>query len=73
MRRCIDRTLEALPWLVDCEDAGQVNGYAYASGHGERRAYDWSVNLSNYLREDVRGKGIGRRLYTGLLPLLTSR
>ena len=70
MRRRIDATLPVLPWLVHEDDAGRVAGYAYAGKHAERQAYQWSVNVSVYLREDTRGKGIGRRLYETLLPML---
>jgi phosphinothricin acetyltransferase len=72
MQRRIQSTLESLPWLVYLDDIGRVAGYAYASMHGERQAYRWSVNVSVYLREDARGKGVGRRLYETLLPLLAS-
>ncbi len=68
MRRRIEMTLASLPWLVHVDDSGQVAGYAYAAKHAERQAYQWSVNVSVYLREDTRGKGIGRRLYEALLP-----
>ena len=73
MRRRIETTLAALPWLVHLDDSGQVAGYAYAGKHAERQAYQWSVNVSVYLREDARGKGIGRRLYEVLLPMLMKR
>jgi L-amino acid N-acyltransferase YncA len=38
MRRRIAYTLESLPWLV-CERQGRVAGYAYASEHSARAAY----------------------------------
>ena len=72
MQRRIVTTLETLPWLVHLDRAGDVAGYAYAAKHGERRAYEWSVNVSVYLREDARGNGMGRRLYEQLLPMLTA-
>jgi len=72
MRRRIATTLPALPWLVHLDNSGQVAGYAYAGRHGERQAYQWSVNVSVYLRDDTRGKGVGRRLYEALLPMLTT-
>ena len=36
------------PWLV-CEIDGKIAGYAYASKHGQRAAYQWSVDVSIYL------------------------
>ena len=41
----ITGTLERLPWLV-CDAAGEVLGYAYASGHRSRPAYRWAVDVS---------------------------
>ena len=45
-------------------------GYAYASRHRERAAYRWSADVSVYVREEARGKGIGRALYTSLFAIL---
>ncbi len=69
MRTRIVKTLEFFPWLV-AEDAGRVLGYAYASRHRERAAYRWSADVSVYVREDARGKGVGRKLYTSLFAIL---
>lgn len=57
------------PWLV-CETDGSIAGYAYASMFSERAAYQWSVNLSVYIKEEYQGKGIGRTLYRTLFELL---
>jgi L-amino acid N-acyltransferase YncA len=62
-------TQERFPWLV-CEHEGQVAGYVYASAHHERAAYQWSVNVSAYVHEQHRRRGIGRALYTSLFALL---
>lgn len=53
------------PWLVWEED-GQILGYAYGSKAFPRAAYQWDADLSIYLRQDCRARGIGRRLYTAL-------
>lgn len=58
-----------IPWLV-MERAGAVCGFAYASPHNERPAYDWSVNVSVYVAESHRGQSVGRSLYTALFDLL---
>ncbi len=69
MRRRITATLATLPWLV-CERDGRVVGYAYASRHRERAAYDWSVDVSVYIDPAWHRRGIGRALYTSLFSLL---
>ena len=56
------------PWLV-FEDGG-VLGYAYASRHRERAAYQWCVDVSVYVGERHRRRGIGRALYQSLFALL---
>jgi phosphinothricin acetyltransferase len=70
MRGRIEKTLASLPWLVALDEAGAVCGYAYASKHRERAAYQWSVDTTVYVRYDQRGRGVGRGLYGRLLPLL---
>jgi L-amino acid N-acyltransferase YncA len=70
MRSRIEKTLASLPWLVAEDAAGTVCGYAYASKHRERAAYQWSVDTTVYVREDMHGRGVGRALYGRLLPLL---
>lgn len=69
MSQRIEQTLKNFPWLV-CEDSGEVRGYAYASQHRARVAYQWSVDVSVYIHEDSRRQGIGRKLYTALFELL---
>jgi L-amino acid N-acyltransferase YncA len=56
------------PWLVFDEHG--VAGYAYASRHRERAAYQWCVDVSVYVAEKQRRRGVGRALYTSLLALL---
>lgn len=63
---------ERFPFLVYEED-GQVLGYAYASPYKERAAYDWSSEVSIYLDEAVRGRGIGTQLYDALEQELAQR
>jgi L-amino acid N-acyltransferase YncA len=60
------------PWLVaTAED--EVLGYAYASEHRQRAAYRWSVDVTAYVAEAARGRGVGRRLYGGLIPMLRAQ
>jgi L-amino acid N-acyltransferase YncA len=63
-------TLHDLPWLVSEDAQGTVNGYVYASKHRERPAYQWSVDVTAYVREDARGQGVGKRLYQALFAEL---
>ena len=65
----IAKTLEKYPYLVAEED-GVVVGYAYASTYYARAAYDWAVELSVYVSQDARGKGVGSKLYDKLEDLL---
>jgi phosphinothricin acetyltransferase len=69
MRQRIDKTLTALPWLVGAQE-GTVIGYAYASRHRERAGYRWSVDVSVYVGDGYRGRGIGRALYSSLFAIL---
>ena len=41
-------------------EAGNVDGYAHAGRHRERAAYQWSVDVSAYVRADCRGRGVGK-------------
>lgn len=57
------------PYLV-CEREGRVAGYAYAHRHMERAAYQWNAELSVYVEQSLRGRGLGFALYSALLDLL---
>ena len=72
MRGRIEKTLQDLPWLVSEDAQGAVNGYVYASKHRERPAYQWSVDVTAYVREDARGLGVGKRLYQALFAELVT-
>lgn len=61
--------LEHAPWLV-CEVEGEILGYAYASKHRQRAAYQWSVESSVYVGAKLRRKGVGKALYSSLFQLL---
>ncbi len=62
-------TLETWPWLV-YESDGVVAGYAYASKHRERAAYQWCVESSVYVLDDFQQKGIASTLYKTLFDIL---
>jgi phosphinothricin acetyltransferase len=69
MARRLAVILAYAPWIVVEHDAGVI-GYAYASKHHERAAYQWSVDVTVYIHQDHHRRGVGRALYTSLLELL---
>lgn len=69
MGRRLAVILAHAPWIV-LEHGGDVVGYAYASKHHERAAYQWSVDVTVYIRASHHRRGVGRALYTSLLELL---
>lgn len=69
MRRRIQNVLTDRPWLV-FETAGQVLGYTYATTFRERPAYRWGTEVSIYVSEPARGRGLGRKLYGALFEVL---
>ncbi len=69
IERRIAKTLAKHPWLV-CEDGDGIAGYAYASEHRDRLAYQWSVDVSCYVHERARRRGIASRLYGALFRIL---
>jgi L-amino acid N-acyltransferase YncA len=72
MQERMGKLLAKLPWLV-CEGDGGLTGYAYASPHRDRAAYQWSVDTSVYLRRGLQRRGLGRALYSELLTLLVQQ
>lgn len=58
----ITHTLKRYPYIV-AEKDGRMIGYAYAGPYKEREAYSWAVEMSVYIRQDMRGCGAGRILY----------
>jgi phosphinothricin acetyltransferase len=61
--------LATWPWLV-CEKGGEIAGYAYATRHRERVAYQWCTESSVYIHDDHQKKGIARALYLALFSIL---
>ena len=68
-QRRIREFSEAYPYLV-CEEDGVIIGYAYAHRAFERAAFGWDAEVSIYLDQNVRGRGIGKICYRVLLSLL---
>src|ERR1700677_1601123 len=67
-RKVVDR---GYVWLV-AVDATGVLGYGYYAPFRERSAYRFSVEDSIYVREDVRGQGVGKGLVARLIELATA-
>ncbi|HVZ10489.1 GNAT family N-acetyltransferase [Rhodopila sp.] len=59
-------------WLVAC-DASGVLGYGYYGPFRERSAYRFAVEDSIYVRDDVRGQGVGKALVSKLIELATAQ
>ncbi len=53
------------PYIKAVED-GRILGYAYANSFKERKAYDWSVETTVYVRQNSRRQGVGKALYEQL-------
>ncbi len=69
LRQRMSKTLERMPWL-SCDLDGVVAGYAYATPHRVRVAYQWSVEVVVYVHEQHRQRGVARALYRSLFALL---
>jgi phosphinothricin acetyltransferase len=65
----ISKTLETHPWLV-AEIDRRVAGYVYAGPHRARPAYRWSADVTVYVHDDFRRRGVGSSLYRALLEIL---
>ena len=72
MVRRIDDTLATYPYLV-ADRAGEVVGYVYARQWRDRRAYDWDVEITVFVKDGHGGGGIGRAMYTALTRLLAAQ
>ena len=59
-------------WVVARDPTG-VLGFGYYGPFRHRSAYDWTVEDSVYVREDVRGQGVGKAIVAELLRLAEER
>ena len=59
------------PWLV-AEHDGKILGYAYATAHRGRKAYQWNQETTVYVHPDYRKRGIAKKLYDKLFELLVA-
>jgi len=70
--RYISGTAGRHDWLVARDTTG-VLGYGYYGPFRHRSAYDFTVEDSVYVREDVRGQGVGKALVADLLHRAEAR
>jgi phosphinothricin acetyltransferase len=63
---------DGFDWLVSCDATG-VLGFGYYGRFRNRHAYDWTVEDSVYVRDDVRGQGVGKALVAELLVRAEAR
>jgi phosphinothricin acetyltransferase len=59
-------------WLLAHDETG-VLGYGYYGPFRHRSAYDFTVEDSVYVREDVRGQGVGKALVAELVRRAEAR
>lgn len=69
-KKRIETIQEKYPYLVAQDAAGKIMGYAYAHEFRERAAFQWGSELSVYLTDEAKGKGLGTALYTALIEIL---
>ncbi len=50
-----------------------IGGLAYAKPFNTRAAYDWTAEVSIYLRDGLQGQGLGSPLYRRLIALLDAQ
>jgi phosphinothricin acetyltransferase len=70
--RRIDDTLGMYPYIV-ADREGEIVSYVYARRWRVRRAYDWDVELTVFVKEGHEGRGIGRAMMTALTRLLAAQ
>lgn len=69
MQKRIGEIIEDYPYLVAEED-GEIFGYAYCDRFRLRQAYEFSVEVSIYVKNAAKQKGIGTLLYETLFDEL---
>lgn len=65
MQKRIADASENYPYFV-AENGGEIVGYAYAAQYKSRAAYKHSAEVSVYVKNALKQKGIGRALYEKL-------
>ena len=65
MHSRMEKIPEQFPFLV-AEEGGTILGYAYATQFKLREAYKYAAEVSVYVKNDSKQKGVGSRLYEDL-------
>lgn len=65
-RRMARVQTDGCAWLVT-ENDGQLTGFGYYMQYRDRSAYRFTAEDSIYVRDDVRGQGVGKALVAALL------
>lgn len=65
MQERINEISEDYPYLV-AEENGEIYGYAYAAQFKMRQAYEFSAEVSIYVKVEAKQKGIGTKIYEKL-------
>lgn len=73
MARRIEEGEGRYPWLAACDEAGEIQGYAYAAAFRTRPAYRFTVETTVYVADGAHRRGIGTSLYRVLLPVLEAQ
>ncbi len=68
-RRRIGKIIDKYPFLVAEQDGG-IFGYAHAAPFKLRQAYEHSAEVSIYVKNDAKQRGIGSMLYEKLFEKL---
>jgi L-amino acid N-acyltransferase YncA len=69
MRQRIEETSADYPYLV-ADEEGEILGYAYATRFRLRQAYEYSAEVSIYVKNDAKQKKVGTQLYVKLFDEL---
>jgi len=70
--RILALTSRGWPWLVAVDPTG-VLGFGYFQQLRDRSAYRFTAEDSIYVREDVRGQGVGKALVVRLLEMASEQ
>lgn len=70
MMERIQEITQKYPFLVAAGDDGEVFGYAYASRFKLRQAYEHTADVSIYVKNDAKKRGVGTSLYLELFDRL---
>jgi len=63
---------EGYAWMIAADASGML-GFGYYGAFRARTAYDWTVEDSVYVRDDVRGQGVGKALVAALIARAEAR